>query len=443
MPLLIRVSRGCSRIAGVHTALAGLAVLAAAAPAQAAGTWTCRASGGWVAQGGERAEPLVAGGAPPCAAARADGAAPAGIAFAKPAAVTSAGASGATTDTQRPVADVSADSVVIQNADGSLRLSARALRARAEASCSSARVPGMTSSSGVRDVTLNGRPIGADGEFSEPGVGVNGAPLFGRLRVRFGVVATDGDAGAATQRLVRRAVHVTVTDSAGVVVFEAAAGEVAVGREGRVCDPPPVCSEGQQLDARANRCVDVDVALPPPPPPAGPLPPAPPGPVPGPDSPRPRAGCSDADALPGTASARELRAATICLVNAQRSRRGLRRLRVNGELELAARRHARDMVVRHYFAHDSPSGSSVLDRILRTRYLRRYGRWRVGEVLGWGWGRQGAPAAIVAAWMRSAEHRRQLLGRYTEMGVGIQRDAPRRLERPATTFVIDLGTYAR
>ena len=424
------------------------ALLVVPSTASAAGSWGCKASGGWVSAGGRIVEPLTAG-ATPCAAAKADSAAPAQITFTKPVASTSSGQPGATTDTQKPAAEMTADSVVIENTDRSLRVSARGLRARAEGACSASRVPGLAASSALREVTVNGRPISTERDFSEPGVGVNGAPLFGRLSVRFGETASEGDPGSPSQRVVRRALHVIVTDSNGAVVFEAVAGEVTVTRDGRVCDPPPVCPEGQKLDPRANECVDVDVAIPVPPPPPPGSPPLPPGsepPLPVPpvtNPPRPPVGCASASARPGTVSAARLRSAVICLINAERTKRRMRRLRVNAELELAARRHARDMVVRRYFSHTSPSGMNVIDRILRTRYLRRYGRWRIGEILGWGWGAPGSPAAIVEGWMRSPGHRRQILGRYTEIGVGVQGAAPRRMSRPATTFVVDFGTFAR
>ena len=54
--------------------------------------------------------------------------------------------------------------------------------------------------------------------------------LIGGLTVR------NGDTS-----LLRRALHLVVTDRNGGVVFEAVAGEVSVGRDGAVCDPPPLC----------------------------------------------------------------------------------------------------------------------------------------------------------------------------------------------------------
>src|SRR4051812_15578406 len=59
------------------------------------------------------------------------------------------------------------------------------------------------------------------------------------------------------------------------------------------------------------------------------------------------------------------RSATLCLLNAERRAHGERRLRINRKLRLAAEQHARDMVRNHYFAHDTPSGQSFVQRIFR------------------------------------------------------------------------------
>lgn len=428
--------------AGVTTAwrktagglIACAAGLIAAAPAAGQASWICRADGGWIASGGDRVNALRAPGEE-CSSQRVESpAATAGssgrIVFAKPVATTGGAAPGVTTDAHKPKAEVTADSVAIENADGSFRLTARSLRATAEGSCSAARKPALATSGGTRDVMLNGRPIPNDREFSETGVGVNGVPLFGRVRIRFDQLVRDGDV-----RVARRAIEVQITDRDGALVLAAAVGEVAVGRSGDVCVPPPVCAEGQRLDPAGNRCVEVDVVLPPTP---DPVPPLPPGTTP---PAQPQRGCPGAERPAAESSAAALRAATMCLVNRRRSQRKLRRLRVNAQLEAAARRHARDMVVRRYFAHQSPGGAGIVQRLLRTTYLRRYGNWRVGEVIGWGWGARSSASAIVESWMRSPAHRRQLMGDYRDFGVGVQRAAPTRTRRKAATWVVTFGKF--
>lgn len=127
-------------------------------------------------------------------------------------------------------------------------------------------------------------------------------------------------------------------------------------------------------------------------------------------------------------------AAVVCAVNAERAARSRPPLAVHPELAAAARRHARDMVSRHYFAHTSPSGRTLADRLRAAGYLTPARSWAVGEVLAWGTGRLATPAETVAAWMRSPRHRRVLLRRrYRDIGVGIA---------PATPFAPGGATYA-
>src|SRR6476646_7886697 len=79
-------------------------------------------------------------------------------------------------------------------------------------------------------------------------------------------------------------------------------------------------------------------------------------------------GCASADVSPATASSVTLANAAVCLVNQERTSRGLRPLRVNKRLSKAARRHAQDMVTRDYFAHDTAGGGNFVDRIENAGY---------------------------------------------------------------------------
>ena len=82
-------------------------------------------------------------------------------------------------------------------------------------------------------------------------------------------------------------------------------------------------------------------------------------------------------------TARALRLELRCLINVQRIERGLPRLRPNGALFRAASRHARDMVRRRYFSHNSPSGGGPTSRIAGAGYLRASQAWAVGENIAW------------------------------------------------------------
>jgi uncharacterized protein YkwD len=137
------------------------------------------------------------------------------------------------------------------------------------------------------------------------------------------------------------------------------------------------------------------------------------------------ASCANASAVPSAVSMAAIRGSTLCLLNAERRRRGLRPLRRDRRLGRAARRHARDMDARNYFNHTSRSGASFVDRIRRAGYLRGARRWTVGENLAWGSGGLGSPRSIVRAWMNSPGHRANILNRrFREIGVGISPGAP-------------------
>lgn len=151
------------------------------------------------------------------------------------------------------------------------------------------------------------------------------------------------------------------------------------------------------------------------------------------------AGCGQAQANIAQASSKSLSSATLCLLNRERGKRGLGPMRHNAKLAVAARRHARDMVARTYFAHDSLSGTDFVARIKRTGYTRGKA-WRLGENLGWGGGTSSTPASIVQAWMASPGHRVNVLGSYREIGVGIVPGAPVAGRDDAATYATEFGT---
>ena len=100
------------------------------------------------------------------------------------------------------------------------------------------------------------------------------------------------------------------------------------------------------------------------------------------------------------------------------------------------------MVRRDYFAHVSPGGSSVSDRLRAAGYGSPGDGWRAGEALGWGTGNRATPDALVDAWLDSPPHRRILLQDvYREFGVGVVAGAPMATtsELPGATYALDLG----
>ena len=150
--------------------------------------------------------------------------------------------------------------------------------------------------------------------------------------------------------------------------------------------------------------------------------------------------CSAADTRPGDASEATLARSAVCLINKQRARRGLRKLRLNARLSAAARRHTLDMVKRNYFGHTSKSGTDVVDRLTRTGYMRGARAWTVGENLAWGSGTRSTPREIVASWMQSPGHRANILQRrFREIGIGVVFGAPQGSNGPAATYTTTFG----
>jgi uncharacterized protein YkwD len=114
-------------------------------------------------------------------------------------------------------------------------------------------------------------------------------------------------------------------------------------------------------------------------------------------------------------------AATLCLVNRERTSRGETALRPNGDLQASAQRHSSEMSAGDYFEHDGPGGSTPLSRMRAAGYIfsSRIG-YAVGENIAWGTLWLATPKAIVAGWMASPGHRANILdATFKDTGVGV------------------------
>jgi uncharacterized protein YkwD len=106
-------------------------------------------------------------------------------------------------------------------------------------------------------------------------------------------------------------------------------------------------------------------------------------------------------------------------VNAIRKEHGLAPLRSNPDLAALAREHSRGMGREGFFAHDSPTGGSVAER-LRAAGL---GYRALGENLARSRNALDPAASAVTGWMASDGHRENILEEaFTETGVGVWRD---------------------
>ena len=126
--------------------------------------------------------------------------------------------------------------------------------------------------------------------------------------------------------------------------------------------------------------------------------------------------CPGAEADASSMSRRTYARTVECVVNTQRIQNGLTPLSHNRHLARAAWRYSRAMVIKQFFGHVSPEGSTPDERARAAGYDGE----GLAETIGWGSGSFATPAAIVDQWMQSPPHREIILTaalRYVGLGV--------------------------
>lgn len=110
--------------------------------------------------------------------------------------------------------------------------------------------------------------------------------------------------------------------------------------------------------------------------------------------------------------------AVVEAMNEERAARGLRPLRLNHQLSLAAGDRIDDMFAKRYFDHVSPDGIQPFTWVRKRGYSYR----AIGENLAVGY-----PTAsrVVDGWMHSPGHRENVLHRaFDEVGIAIANGSP-------------------
>jgi uncharacterized protein YkwD len=149
--------------------------------------------------------------------------------------------------------------------------------------------------------------------------------------------------------------------------------------------------------------------------------------------------CPDADLVPAAGNLPRIRAAILCLHNEIRAQNGLGRLHARVRLRRAASGYARRMVRDRFFAHTTPAGMTMEERVARAGYVRPGDAWTLGENLAWGSGSLATPRVAVQGWMASPDHRRQILEpSFRDAGVGVALGAPFPAAAGAT-YTVDFG----
>jgi uncharacterized protein YkwD len=107
-------------------------------------------------------------------------------------------------------------------------------------------------------------------------------------------------------------------------------------------------------------------------------------------------------AVPAQAVGGDQGGAVLSQINATRTANGCGPVAANPQLTAAAARHANDVLQNGAVGHTGSDGSSLVQRVTDAGYTPYA---TVGEVVFWGTGSSGTPAAAVTWWMNSPGHR--------------------------------------
>ena len=105
----------------------------------------------------------------------------------------------------------------------------------------------------------------------------------------------------------------------------------------------------------------------------------------------------------------------LCLVNQARRQRGLTPFAAPASLARAAGRKSGDILRCDEFSHEA-CGREF------TYWIERFGYrfCSAGENIAYGGGGFATPRSIFSLWMHSSGHRRNILGAYEDIGIGLQ-----------------------
>lgn len=120
----------------------------------------------------------------------------------------------------------------------------------------------------------------------------------------------------------------------------------------------------------------------------------------------------------GAASPTAQEQAMRCMTGFARSQAGLGALADSPQLDLSAADKGADVLRCDSFSHTA-CGREFTYWMQQAGYLSE-ACWHVGENLAWGVGAYGTVRSIFRAWMRSPEHRHNILGDYEAVGLNRQ-----------------------
>ena len=149
--------------------------------------------------------------------------------------------------------------------------------------------------------------------------------------------------------------------------------------------------------------------------------------------------CAGADVVPAADNVAVVGQATLCLLNQQRAANGIGPLVENAALTTASAGYSQRMVAQGFFAHESPDGGTLVQRLTAVGYLGGDDAWVVGENIGWGQASLATARSMVDAWMNSPGHRENLLSAdYSQVGLGLALGTPTD-QTWGATYTTDFG----
>lgn len=151
-------------------------------------------------------------------------------------------------------------------------------------------------------------------------------------------------------------------------------------------------------------------------------------------------GCKAKSAYPASVSKGTIVGSVRCLINRERTKRGLQPLDPNAKQRKAAARHNRLMIKRDCFDHLCLGEGDLVTRLIRSGYLPCACSWGVGENIGWGTGRFSTPKSMVKDWMNSPAHRHNILNAaFRQIGIAVHVGTPESGVSGGATYTTDFG----
>lgn len=110
--------------------------------------------------------------------------------------------------------------------------------------------------------------------------------------------------------------------------------------------------------------------------------------------------------------------AMLCMTNFARRNSGLEELGEAAKLDRSAGFKSSDIIRCDSFSHEA-CGRDFTFWMQRVGYIPTR-CWRAGENIAWGTGSYGTVRSIFSAWMHSEGHRENILGSYSQVGIGLR-----------------------